>query len=206
MAFGVFGRHVMVAGGTAVTGTAVPHTFVGDLATGDDRSSSRSASARGAARPDDHGLPATAVRNLAASVDALVAGGADPDSRNAPLATAEVYVPKLGAAADVGDFDQTRIDLSEPRAEHGAVVLASGETLLVGGRGGAEAPRAGTIDGDRRPSHAARARTTGSVTARGRALLESDRAPLGERRDPRRRRDRRARQCRPHARVVRART
>ena len=45
------------------------------------------------------------------------------------------YVPKIGAPSDVGDFEQRRIDLSEPRTRHGAVVLSTGETLLVGGRG-----------------------------------------------------------------------
>ena len=63
---------------------------------------------------------------------AVVAGGADPDS-NGPLRTAEVYLP--GADGAIGDIAASKIELNEARAEHGAVVLASGETLLVGGRG-----------------------------------------------------------------------
>src|SRR5262249_34916311 len=72
---------------------------------------------------------------------ALVAGGHDPDSGDGtpyqPLATAEVYLPKLGAPGDVGDFEQATIALSEPRTRHAGVVLSTGETLLVGGRGSA---------------------------------------------------------------------
>lgn len=60
-------------------------------------------------------------------IGALVAGGAEPGSK-APLATAEVYLPG-------GDFEAAKIALNDGRAEHGAVRLASGETLLVGGRG-----------------------------------------------------------------------
>jgi hypothetical protein len=63
---------------------------------------------------------------------ALVAGGEDPNSR--ALASAEIYLPSIGAPKDIGDFDRQRIDLSEPRSRHGAVVLVTGETLLVGGR------------------------------------------------------------------------
>src|SRR5579884_2537607 len=58
----------------------------------------------------------------------LVAGGVDPRPGGAVLATAEVYV------ADLDGFDQQHpVLLSGPRADHGAVVLATGETLLVGG-------------------------------------------------------------------------
>ncbi len=60
---------------------------------------------------------------------ALVAGGSDPGSGASVLDSAEIY----GA----GGFDQrNRIFLSAPRAYHGAVQLATGETLLVGGVGG----------------------------------------------------------------------
>jgi hypothetical protein len=44
-------------------------------------------------------------------------------------------MPKAGAPGDLGDFERTRVELSEPRAKHGAVVLSTGETLLVGGIG-----------------------------------------------------------------------
>ena len=125
---GVFGRHIMVAGGKLAG--QVPHTFVGDLSTGivealdfglGTRRSRATVTAFRAAPNDD---PA----------QALVAGGEDPDTL-AALNTAEIYVPKPGAPGDLGDFIRERIDLSEPRTKHGAVVLATGETLLVGGTG-----------------------------------------------------------------------
>lgn len=55
----------------------------------------------------------------------LVAGGLD--SNGAANDTADVFDPVLGR------FEERRIDLEGNRANHGAVVLASGETLLVGG-------------------------------------------------------------------------
>jgi hypothetical protein len=61
---------------------------------------------------------------------ALVAGGVDAQTPGLVLADAEVYDPS------VGGFDQQNpILLSEARSGHGAVVLATGETLLVGGIG-----------------------------------------------------------------------
>lgn len=125
---GVFGRHMMIAGGK-VPGQ-VPRTYVGDLSTGIvsdlvfglGTRRSRSTITTFRDTPDQDPTPA------------LVAGGEDPDSQTA-LGTAEVYVPKPGADGDIGDFERVRIDLSEPRTKHGAVVLASGETLLVGGIG-----------------------------------------------------------------------
>jgi hypothetical protein len=56
----------------------------------------------------------------------IVAGGARPDTGE-HLATAEVFVD--------GAFDGQLVPLSTGRSDHGAVVLASGETLLVGGFG-----------------------------------------------------------------------
>ena len=125
---GVFGRHMMIAGGK-VAGQ-VPRTYVGDLSTGIvsdlvfGLGTRRSRSTITAFRDTPNQDPAPA----------LVAGGEDPDSQTA-LGTAEVYVPSAGADGDIGDFERVRIDLSEPRTKHGAVVLASGETLLVGGIG-----------------------------------------------------------------------
>jgi hypothetical protein len=125
---GVFGRHIMVAGGKLKG--QVPHTFVGDLSTGilealefglGTRRSYATITAFRAA-PDQDPSPA------------MVAGGEDPDTQTA-LDTAEVYVPKPGASGDLGDFLPERINLSEPRTKHGAAVLSSGETLLVGGTG-----------------------------------------------------------------------
>ena len=125
---GVFGRHMMIAGGKVLG--QVPRTYVGDLSTGIvsdlvfGLGTRRSRSTITAFRdtPDQDPAPA------------LVAGGEDPDSQTA-LGTAEIYVPKPGADGDIGDFERVRIDLSEPRTKHGAIVLASGETLLVGGIG-----------------------------------------------------------------------
>ena len=127
--FGVFGRHLMVAGGTLPGST--PHTFVGDLATGHMEDL-----AIGLRTRRSH---ATITSFRKSALDdpspALVAGGEDPGGTGSALATAEVYVPKQGAPGDIGDFDNAKIDLSEPRTKHGAVVLSSGETLLVGGIG-----------------------------------------------------------------------
>jgi hypothetical protein len=136
MTFGVFGRHFMVAGGRALAGSQVPHTYIGDLSTGaierlafglNTRRSSPSITEFRIAGERDGGPSA-----------ALVAGGHDPDSGidgipHRAIGSAEIYVPK--ASGTVGDFEGQRIDLSEPRTLHGAVVLATGETLLVGGRG-----------------------------------------------------------------------
>jgi len=66
---------------------------------------------------------------------ALVAGGSDLSSSGSALDSAEIYDAKTGG------FDQrNRIFLSAPRAYHGAVQLATGETLLVGGVGGQNGP------------------------------------------------------------------
>jgi hypothetical protein len=56
---------------------------------------------------------------------AIVAGGMQG---NSPLDTAEVY------SAAAGGFDHQPFPLTRKRTQHGAVVLASGQTLLVGGR------------------------------------------------------------------------
>jgi hypothetical protein len=131
MALGVVGHHVIVAGGRSLDGSQVPHTYVGDLTTGAIEQLAFGLNTR-------RSWPTiTAFRtsnDADGVVSALVAGGEDPDSGGA-LATAEIYVPNIGAPGDIGDFDRQRIDLSEPRTRHAAVVLASGETLLVGGVG-----------------------------------------------------------------------
>jgi hypothetical protein len=128
-ALAVFDRHMMIVGGRSVSGEQVPSTFVGDLTTGAIERLAFGSNTR-RARPS-----VTAFGRVDGDLAAaLVAGGEDPDTR-APLQTAELYVPKRGAASDVGEFDRERIELSEPRAQHGAVVLANGATLLVGGRG-----------------------------------------------------------------------
>jgi hypothetical protein len=137
MALGVVGRHFIVAGGRSLDGSQVPHTYVGDLSTG---AIERLAFGLNTRRANPSITPFRAASDPDGSMPALVAGGHDPDSGigdipHRAIATAEIYVPKLGAPNDVGDFEQQRIDLSEPRTRHGAVVLSTGETLLVGGRG-----------------------------------------------------------------------
>lgn len=108
------GGRVLVAGGT---GNPTPRTFVADLTAG-------------TIAPVDVGL---LTQRMAPSVTAfgdgaLVAGGVAEDGT--VLATAEVYDPSLNG------FDQQRpIDIGDGRAGQGAVVLATGETLLVGGVG-----------------------------------------------------------------------
>lgn len=130
---GVFGHHLMVAGGRLED--QVPHTFVGDLTTGVlDRLEFGIGTRRSRAT-------ITAFRETADQdpAPALVAGGEDPDAQT-PLGTAEVYVPLPSAPGAIGDFDRVRIDLAEARTKHGAVVLATGETLLVGGTGQGGSP------------------------------------------------------------------
>lgn len=130
---GVFGRHIMVAGGSLIG--QVPHTFVGDLSTGIVEPLAFGVGTR-------RSRPTITAFRTSANQDpspALVAGGEDPDRQSA-LGTAEVYLPKAGAVGDLGDFTREKIDLSEPRTRHGAVVLSTGETLLVGGTGQFGAP------------------------------------------------------------------
>ena len=107
--------HVLVAGGSA--NGAVPATAIVDLA-------------RGTVRSLVAGLlvPRAKASVTAWSGGAVVAGGVRPDT-NETLASAEVF------ASGAGDFDGQVITLSEPRTRHGAVVLANGQTLLVGGVG-----------------------------------------------------------------------
>ena len=131
MAFGVVDHHVIVTGGRALGGGQVPNTYVGDLTTGAIERLTFGLSTR---RVNPTVTPFHLASDPGRLSSALVAGGEDPDS-GLPIATAEVYVPKAGAPSDVGDIDPARIDLAEPRSEHGAITLATGETLLVGGRG-----------------------------------------------------------------------
>ncbi len=122
--------HVLVAGGMTAAGQ-VPRTYLVDLARG---TVGALATGLGARRASPTITAFGGVALVPGGVGALVAGGADPAS-GAPLGTAEIY--SRTSAADDGDFLSEKIPLNDPRAEHGAVVLASGETLLVGGRGAA---------------------------------------------------------------------
>jgi hypothetical protein len=111
--------NAMLVGGV---GDSVPLTYVVHLDTG-------------AVVPTSPDLqtPRNDASVTAFGAGALVAGGGPvvpPDAGGDPDAddTAEVYSSLLGG------FDGARrIQLSEPRAHHGAAVLPSGRTLLVGG-------------------------------------------------------------------------
>lgn len=126
---GVFGRQLLVAGGSALEGGTVPNTYVGNLDTGDVvRLPS------GLARPRIKAT-ITAIRvhdDPNAPLGALVAGGQDPETGRLDD-TAELYVPMPDGA--IGEFEASRVQLFDDRSDHGAVVLQTGETLLVGGRG-----------------------------------------------------------------------
>ncbi len=108
------GGHVLVVGGA---GNPTPRTFVADLTAG-------------TIAPVDVGLLTQRTRTSVTAFGdgALVAGGVADDGT--VLATAEVYEPSLNG------FDQQRpIEIGDARADQGAIVLATGETLLVGGVG-----------------------------------------------------------------------
>lgn len=112
----IAGGRALVVGGT---GNPTPATFVVRLDTGDV-----------APVGTDLLTPRVGATVTPFGAGGLVAGGRDPRPGGQVLATAEVYDPALGGFAQ-----QQPIALSEPRAEHGAVQLATGETLLVGGVG-----------------------------------------------------------------------
>jgi hypothetical protein len=109
------GRTLLVAGGEGKDVTA--GALVVDLGTG-------------IGMPVSGGLRTHRAGGTATSFGPglLVAGGYAPNSMD-PLGSAEVF----DAAAR--RFEPDRILLERPRAHHGAVTLASGETLLVGGVG-----------------------------------------------------------------------
>lgn len=132
VSLGVFGRHLMVAGGR-VDGQ-VPQTFIGDLTTG-IVSDLEFGIATARKNPSITAFRDTPDQDPA---PALVAGGEDSDGH--ALTTAELYVPTPGTRGDIGDFERAKIDIGDARTKHGAVVLASGETLLVGGIGQFQLP------------------------------------------------------------------
>ena len=111
----IAGQRVLVVGGQ---GNPLPPTWMLRLDTG----------ALGPVTPDLL-KPRTQATVTSFGDGALVAGGVDAQG-GAVLDEAEVYDPTLGG------FDQQHpITLSTQRASAGAVVLVSGETLLVGGVG-----------------------------------------------------------------------
>ncbi|HXX69063.1 MAG TPA: hypothetical protein VEK07_17885 [Polyangiaceae bacterium] len=117
----VSNEDVLVVGGVDALGDPSP-TLIANLETG---------AVEPVTEDRDLGTPRTGASVTPFGDGALVAGGFDPGMMpQVALATAEVYDPALGG------FDQQHpILLSEPRANQGAVVLASGDTLLVGGIG-----------------------------------------------------------------------
>ncbi|HEY3818552.1 MAG TPA: hypothetical protein VGL81_15365 [Polyangiaceae bacterium] len=108
------GEEVMIAGGA---GSPVPSTYVARLDTG-------AVTSLGA---NDLQTPRTAATVTAFGDGALVAGGLS--EANQVLSDAEVYTNTSGG------FVAPSIALSGPRMQHGAVVLVTGQTLLVGGLG-----------------------------------------------------------------------
>jgi hypothetical protein len=105
------------SGGDGGGAGSIPDTFLADLSTG--------ITTRLAA-----GLltPRTRTTVTPFGRGGLVAGGARGDG--SLIDSAEVFV---AGASGGGDFDRAPILLSAPRGDHGAVVLVTGETLLVGG-------------------------------------------------------------------------
>jgi hypothetical protein len=110
-------RRVMIVGGTPTT-SSTPQTFVARLDTG------AVAPVAGGLLTLRAGATATAFGD-----GVLVAGGTATDG-DGVQSNAEVY----DSATD--SFDQMIADLGGPRTQHGAVVLSTGQTLLVGGAGG----------------------------------------------------------------------
>lgn len=106
------GQQVLVVGGT---GSETPPTYVASLATG-----------AVAVLTNDLKTARTGATITGFASGALVAGGA---SDVGPLDTAEIY------STSAGGFDGRPFQLAEARTQHGAVVLANGQTLLVGGFG-----------------------------------------------------------------------
>ena len=109
-------NHVLIAGGTPTGSSGVPATMLVDLSVG-----------AVSALPTGLLVPRVQTTVTSWAGGGVVAGGVRPGTGGQVQASAEVYV------SSVGDFDGQLIVLSEPRAQHGAVTLANGETLLVGG-------------------------------------------------------------------------
>jgi hypothetical protein len=110
------GAHLLIAGGALAAG-GVPNTSVIDLAKGTVTS-----------LPIGLLVPRTEATITPWSGGAIVAGGVSPSSSNMFAASFEVY------SSASGDFSSGQTyPLSQARRSHGAAVLSSGKTLLVGG-------------------------------------------------------------------------
>jgi hypothetical protein len=116
----VGGRRVLVVGGNSLpdSGVSSPSTYVLRLDTGEVAQVS-----------PDLNHPRIQASVTVFGDGGLIAGGVD---RDGVRADAEVYVP---AAGGFQQQEQPPIALSQARASHGATVLVTGETLLVGGVG-----------------------------------------------------------------------
>jgi hypothetical protein len=107
--------HVLVTGGLS---NQAPLSYVADLSTG-----------RIQTLPEGPLTTRAFATVTAFGPGALLAGGVRSDDQNSVLDSAEVYDATAGA------FTGTIIKLSEPRTSAGALALANGDTLLVGGLG-----------------------------------------------------------------------
>lgn len=116
-------RHAIVSGGRSTSVSVIPSSWIVDLGTGEVTE-----------MPNG---PLT-VRERATITPiangALLAGGVHSDDPNGFDNTAEIWL------SSSSDFEGQRIPLSFQRAEHGAVQLASGDVLLVGGIGSSGKP------------------------------------------------------------------
>ena len=122
-ALATVGTRALLVGGisSGASGNEIPSTFVIDLET---------AAATQVDQRVDLQTPRTNASVTPFGDGALVAGGgpASPRPTGAALKSAEIYSPGRRG------FDRSiTVQLSEPRAHQGAVVLAGGQTLLVGG-------------------------------------------------------------------------
>jgi hypothetical protein len=119
------GDLALVVGGRS-PGSANPSTYVANLGTG----------VLSPLTSNDVGAQRIAASLTAFGDGALVAGGTDASTGG----TAEIFTPGAG-------FDQRHpILLSEARSDHGAVALAGGQTLLVGGVGADSKTVLGSMD------------------------------------------------------------
>lgn len=119
-------RRLLLAAGGLVPSADAARAFGVDLGTGERF------------EVENGMLPGRAFATITAfGADALlVAGGVDPSLAGADLDAAPAIDSATVYDAARRRFDrQSLVPLSQPRARHGAVVLESGETLLVGGQG-----------------------------------------------------------------------